>query len=65
MRRMEEHNNITEGRCVVLAVQRMTRCRKGRDCRMLVVTDSQVVVLTELLEDLESAHGHLEVGVTA
>jgi len=38
--RQEEHNNITEGRCVVLAVQRLTRCRRGRNCRMLVVTVS-------------------------
>ena len=42
--REAEHNNIGEGRCVVLAVQRLTRCRKGRNCRMLVVTDSQVVL---------------------
>ena len=39
-----EHNNISEGRCVVLAVQRLTRTRSGRRCKMLVVTDSQVVL---------------------
>ena len=42
--RNQEHNNITEGRCVVMAVQRLSRCRKGRQCRMLVVTDSLVVL---------------------
>ena len=42
--RNPEHNNITEGRCVVMAVQRLSRCRKGRQCRMLVVTDSLVVL---------------------
>ena len=39
-----EHNNVTEGRCVVMAVQRLSRCRKGRQCRMLVVTDSLVAL---------------------
>ena len=40
----QEHNNITEGRCILLAVKRLTRCQKGRNCRMLVVTDSQVAL---------------------
>ena len=35
---------MTEGRCVVMAVQRLSRCRKGRQCRMLVVTDSLVAL---------------------
>ena len=42
--RTEEHNNITEGRCVVMAVQRLSRCQKGRHCRMLVITDSLVAL---------------------
>ena len=41
-----EHNNISEGRCVVLAVHRLTRSRHGRRCKMLVITDSQVVLGT-------------------
>ena len=42
--RTQEHNNITEGRCVVMAVQRLSRCQKGRHCRMLVITDSLVAM---------------------
>ena len=41
-----EHNNISEGRCVVLAVSRLTRTRRGRRRKLLVITDSQVVLGT-------------------